>query len=261
MIFEILHACQVLGIPGLFDAEIAVTWTIWIGHILLLAAVMISLAGAMYKASKPGSVTVIYAVGGVGVGFVSIIMIAYCGVASRFNSTIDDFGDSSAISRQTLVNIKLALHIFYSLAALLAIAELIALLVMMHGKFSTLLCLMLFGNSIIGVIEPNRAKHNMYDTFAGYVAYLLFSDLFIFLLFTFINHNKVINAALNDPTGLQIGELAPGHTAVTWPSRNPSRKGSTFIPILCKDHKSLICVDILYDLKRLKSLSPGIWCL
>jgi hypothetical protein len=169
---------------------------------------MISLSGAMYKTAKPGSAGLVYGVGGAVVGFVTIIMIAYCAVASRYNSTVDDTGVSFVVSSDTLNSIHLALEVFYFLASLLAIAELIALLVMMHGKVSTgaltilipLLCLMLFGNSIIGLIEVARAKDGVFDTFAGYVCDILFSDFFqasIYLLLIFIGESGAIKAGIN----------------------------------------------------------------
>jgi hypothetical protein len=168
----------------------------------------------MYKVTKPGSNVVIYAVGGAGLGLATILMLAYCGESSSYYSEVDEFGQSSTVNPLTVDRVHLGLVIVYFLVSVFVIAELIGLLVMMRGKVRSgslkvlipLLCIMLFGDTIAEVIWVGRELDYHFETFGGYVTYILFTGLFQTMIYVFlfiIGETQVIRTAVNTDTTQQ----------------------------------------------------------
>jgi hypothetical protein len=191
----------------------------WISAVLILGEVLIPLASTMYRAAKPGgSATIVYVIGGGLTAFIAIIAIAYLSVLSHSVAVSNGIPDGNPMD---VINMNLALNVFYFIATLIAIAMLLGFLVMMRkatplGSLVVtipLLCIMLFAAALTTLIISAKNKSNPSFSFASLVCEIFFSDLFnagIFILLLIIGENSTIMAALNDPNKGQTNPVAPG---------------------------------------------------
>jgi hypothetical protein len=210
LIFTTLSACNILFDTQLREATLSESWLGWISSILLLANVLIPLAGHMYKIAKLSSATIVYGVGAAIVGFISIIALAYLGVSSSKANRRRIFGDST-----TQLKLYLTVNIFYFLGTLFAVVELLALLMMMRSKAKVgtlmiwipILCVALFGNALESLIVAGLLYSGVSTMFPGYVAELVFFGIFnigSFLALLLAAESRVLIDGAADPNAVQI---------------------------------------------------------
>lgn len=221
LVLTTLNACDILFTSTYRRAVVSESWTYWIAAILLLANVLIPLAGHMYKIAKLSSATIVYGVGAAIIGFISIMALAYLGVVSSQASRSRFFSTSS-----TQIKLYLTVNIFYFLGTLFAVVELFALLMMMRSKVQTgslmiwipILCVMLFANALENVIVAGMAYSGTDVTPSGYTTELVFFGIFnigSYLALLLAGENHVLLEGAADPNAVQIN-----NTRSTGPETN-----------------------------------------